>query len=81
MSERKRKHKVKLDLREVKNGLKAFEKIQIDIKELKDIPKYYPYIRKGYPGYQFTARDVRTGLCFISYGYEKRATNSGIFAL
>ena len=78
---RKKKYKVKRDLREVKEKLKAFEKIQIDLKELKDIPQYYPYLYNGYPKYQFTARDVRTGICFISFGYEKSATNVGIFAL
>ena len=77
----KKKYKVKRDLREVKKKLKLFEKIQIDIKELKDIPQYYPYIIKGFPKYQFTARDVRTGICFISFGYEKSAANMGIFAL
>ena len=78
---RKKKYKVKRDLRMVKQKLRVFEKIQIDLKELKDIPKYYPYIREGYPVYQFTARDVRTGICFISFGYEKSGTNTGIFAL
>ena len=77
---RKKKYKVKRDLRMVKQKLRVFEKIQIDLKELKDIPKYYPYIREGYPIYQFTARDVRTGICFISFGYEKSGTNTGIFA-
>lgn len=78
---RKKKYKVKRDLREVKEKLKVLEKIQIDLKELRDIPQYYPYLYKGYPKYQFTARDVRTGICFISFGYEKSATNVGIFAL
>ena len=78
---RKKKYKVKKDLREVKKKLKEFEKIQTDVKELKDIPQYYPYILKGFPKYQFTARDVRTGICFISFAYEKSATNMGIFAL
>ena len=41
MRSRKKKYKVKRDLREVKEKLKAFEKIQIDLKELKDIPQYY----------------------------------------
>ena len=35
---RKKKYKVKRDLREVKKKLKLFEKIQIDIKEIKHIP-------------------------------------------
>ena len=78
-SKRKKKYKVKRDLREVKRRLKAFEKVQVDVKELKDIPKYYPYLIKGYPKYQFTARDVRTGICYISYANEKSSTNAALF--
>ncbi|MCK4965871.1 hypothetical protein KAS50_02505 [bacterium] len=81
MRSRKKKYKVKRDLRKLREKMKAFERIQIDLKELKDIPQYYPYLYKGYPKYQFTARDVRTGICFIFFGYEKSATNGGIFAL
>ena len=55
--------------------MKPFEKIQIDLKELKDIPQYYPFISKGFPKYQFSAREVRTGMTFLSYGYEKSAFN------
>ena len=78
---RKRKYRVKRDLREVKKKLKAFERVQVDVKELQDIPVYYPYIVQGFPRYQFSARDVRTGTTFISYAYEKSATNAGIFLL
>ena len=77
--QRKKKYKVQRDLREVKQKMKPFEKIQIDLKELKDIPQYYPFISKGFPKYQFSARDVRTGITFLSYGYEKSASNVGIF--
>ena len=77
---RKRAHQVKRDLRAVKRRLKAFEKIQIDVKELNDIPNYYPYYLKGWPRYQVTARDVRTGACFISFAHENTTTNTAIFA-
>jgi len=52
--------------------MKPFEKIQIDLKELKDIPQYYPFISKGISKYQFSARDVRTGITFLSYGYKNQ---------
>ena len=78
---RKRKYKTKRDLRAVKQKLRPFELIQVDIKELKDIPNYYPYLVIGFPPYQFSARDVRTGISFVSYGYEKSSTNTGIFLL
>ncbi len=77
---RKRKYKVKRDLRKLKASLKPLEKIQVDVKELSDIPRYYPYLLNGYPGYEFSARDVRTGMSFICFANEKSATNAALFA-
>ncbi|TCW60819.1 helix-turn-helix domain-containing protein [Treponema sp. J25] len=72
----------KRDLREVKRRLKAFEKLQIDIKYLDDIPELYEeYRRHQLPRYQFTARCVRTGAIFIAYGREKSVTNAALFLL
>ncbi|HKJ68787.1 MAG TPA: hypothetical protein VKA68_12570, partial [bacterium] len=53
----------------------------MDLKHLEDIPQYYPYLwhHHGYPRYQFSARDVRTGVTWICYGQEKSATNTPIF--
>jgi len=78
---RPRKHKtqVKRDLRIVKARMKVFEKIQIDLKELCDIPHYYPYLWQNYPKYQITAREVRTGLMYLGYAYEKTTTNVAVF--
>jgi len=76
---RKKKVQVKHDLRVIKALLRPFEKIQIDLKELSDIPRYYPYYLSNYPRYQLTARDVRTGLMFYSYAYEKTTTNVAVF--
>ncbi len=79
---KKKKHETKRDLRKVKEKLKSFEKIQIDIKYLDDIPKYFPYYKvHNFPRYQFSARDVRTGIAFVCYGYEKSSTNMGLFLL
>jgi len=70
------------DLREIKQKYKAFEKIQVDIKELQDIPEFFHHlIDFKLPKYQFTARCVKTGAMFISYGYEKTCTNSTIFII
>lgn len=76
---RRKKHHIKRDLREVKKQYRTFQKVQVDLKELRDIPRYYPFVLKGFPLYQFSARDVRSGLAYISYGYEKSATNAAIF--
>jgi hypothetical protein len=59
--------------------MRVFEKIQIDLKELGDIPHYYPYLCHNYPKYQITARDVRTGLMYLGYAYEKTTTNVAVF--
>ena len=76
---RKRKHRVKKNLRKLKEQYRAFQKMQVDIKELRDIPRYYPFMLNGFPPYQFSVRDVRTGIAFVSYGFEKSATNAAIF--
>lgn len=76
---RKKKPQVKHNLRAVKALMRAFEKIQIDLKELCDIPHFYPYYWQNYPKYQITARDVRTGLMFLGYAYEKTTTNVAVF--
>lgn len=70
------------DLREIKKQYKPFEKIQVDIKELQDIPEFYKHlIGFKLPKYQFTARCVRTGAMFISYGYEKTCSNATTFII
>ncbi|RMF59218.1 MAG: hypothetical protein D6748_06945 [Calditrichaeota bacterium] len=60
--------------------MKVFEKIQVDVKELCDIPRYYPFLIAGWPIYQITARNVRSGFCLISYAYENNATHAATFA-
>lgn len=75
-----RKHKRKNDLRKVKAKLKVFEKIQVDVKELKDIPNYFPYmLKQRLPKYQFTARDVKSGALFFAYGHSKESTSAATF--
>ena len=70
------------DLREIKQKYKAFEKIQVDIKELNDISEFFSHlIDFKLPKYQFTARCVKTGAMFISYGYEKSCSNATIFII
>ena len=77
---RRKKHITKNDLREEKAKLKVFEKIQIDIKDLCDIPNYWKQMRTlKLPRYQFTARDVKSGALFIAYGRNKDCVNASIF--
>ena len=75
LKRQRRKHEKKRDLREVKMKLKPFEVIQVDIKYTDDIPEFFPYYLKyKLPKYQITARDVRTGLLYYFYTYEKSVT-------
>ena len=77
---RRKKHITKQDLREEKKKLRIFEKIQIDIKELVDIPTYWKQMKlHKLPKYQFTARDVKSGALFIAYGRSKDSVNASCF--
>ena len=87
------KHEKKKDLRKVKSRYRPFEKMQIDVKELRDIPnildqslalglqkkKELPN-RYGLPMYQYTARDVKSGTLFVSLAYMHNRHTAAIFA-
>jgi len=55
---KRKKPKTKQSLREVKKAYAAFQQSDVDLKELKDIPEYWPYIQQGYATYQYTFREV-----------------------
>jgi transposase len=78
---RRKKHKVKKDLRAVKRHWKLFGQLSVDTKDLKDIPHYWPQMKNlQLPKYQFTAREIRSGLMFLGYANEKSAYNACLFA-
>jgi len=80
VEKRRKKHKVKKDLRAVKRRWKLFGQVTVDTKDLKDIPHYWPQMKNLHlPKYQFTAREVRSGLMFLGYANEKTAFNSCLF--
>jgi len=86
IKKRKKKWRRRLDLREKKRLLRGLDFIQIDVKYLCDIPKYWEeYMRlklfrgEKLPRYQFTARDVRTGITWIAFAHKKDSTNAAIF--
>ena len=67
-------------VREWKRKLKPFEKIQVDVKYLDDIPNLYPkIIIDKFPAFLYSARDIKTGMVFFCYAYEKSLINSTIF--
>ncbi len=77
---RPKKHKRKASLREVKKHWKLFGQFSVDTKELKDIPHYWPQMKAlDLPRYQFTAREVRSGLMFLGYAREQTAVNACTF--
>ncbi|NOR56363.1 MAG: hypothetical protein GQ531_09155 [Sulfurovum sp.] len=75
-----KKSEKKKDCRAIKQKYLAFEKIQIDVKELRDIPNYLDQslalqqkknlVKPGLPMYQYTARDLKTGALFISLAHN-----------
>lgn len=75
----RKKTKTKNDLRAVKALWKLFEQVDADTKDLKDIPEYWPLIRCGFPDWQFSARDVVSGLVFTDYAREKTLSNGILF--
>ena len=78
---KRRKHKTKQNLREIKAKWKSFEQISIDTKDLIDIPEYWPQIRNArLPKVQYTARDVTSGIQFIAYADERALCYSTLFA-
>jgi transposase InsO family protein len=78
---KKKKWKKQQDLREKKKVLKALEFIEFDTKDLSDIEKYWPQMKKlGLPRYEHTARDIRTGGTWFAYARTNDTTNAAIFA-
>jgi len=76
----KRKHQRKNDLRKIKMKMKSFQKVQVDVKDLSDIPNYY-YFKRAYdlPRYQYTARDVKSGMLYIAHARRNDCVNAANF--
>jgi len=81
LKKKRRKHKTKNDLREIKAKWKLFEQTDVDTKYLFDIPEYWPQMKRhNLPKYQYTARDVVSGLQFLGYASECTLTCATLFA-
>jgi len=80
IKKRPKKHKRKKDLAAVKATWPLFGQITADTKDLKDIPHYWLQMKSmRLPKYQFTAREVRSGLMFLGYAQQKTASNACLF--
>ena len=78
---RKKKHKVKNQLREVKRNWKLFQQVDADTKCLYDVPNYFPQMKAmDLPRIRYTARDVTTGALFVAYAEEVSITYAELFA-
>jgi transposase len=74
------KHRTKQDLRAVKARWRLFEQIDIDTKDLNDIPEFWTPARLlQLPSVQYTARDVVSGLQFIAYAQERSLICATLF--
>lgn len=77
---RKKKKKVRNDLREIKDKYRAFERNCLDTKHLYDIPSYWPQMRSlELPKYQYTFRDMKLGAMFLGYSKELSLCHSALF--
>lgn len=78
---RRKKPQTKRLLRELKKHWKLFQQIDVDTKNLCDIPEYWQPLKDlNLPQYQYTARDVSTGLLFLGYSNELSLAYATVFA-
>ena len=77
---RKRWRKRK-DLSELKKKMKFFENSQVDTKDLSDIYKYWPFMRRlRLPQFEYTLRELSTGASFFAYADCNNSTYASYFA-
>ena len=73
--------KPKTILREIKAKWRLFQQTDIDTKHLYDIPEYWIQMRRhNLPSFQYTAREVVSGMMFVSYASECTLTYANLFA-
>jgi len=80
IEKRRKKHQRKRDLAGIKKRWPLFGQFTVDTKDLKDIPHYWPAMKMPkLPRYQFTAREVRSGLMVLGFSREKSAAAACLF--
>ncbi len=81
LKKKRRKHKTKQCLREVKKAWRLFEQMSVDTKDLCDIPELWAQAKVlGLPRYQYTAREVTSGWHYLSFAQECTLAYSKLFA-
>ena len=68
---RKKKYRIKQDLRSVKARYQSLTHHQEDVKHLYDIPYYWPQMMAGkLPKYEYTIRDAKSGFTIVAFANE-----------
>ena len=81
LTRRRKKKRVRNDLRAAKARLRPFEKLQIDTKELRDIPFYAEAMKVGgLPRFEYTTRDLRTGGAWFAFADTNDSLHAALFA-
>jgi len=69
------------DMSAIRALYKPFEKIQMDIKYLNDIPECYPaYLKGDIPKFMISARDYKTGWLFLAFTNYLDPISTGIYS-
>lgn len=75
------KWKKRWDMSKIRAQYKPFQKIQIDVKYLNDIPECHPAYRKGdIPKYMISARDYKSGWISLAFSNKLDSIAMGIYA-
>jgi len=78
---RKKKYIVKQNLREVKKQFYLFQQSCEDTKDLFDIPKYWPQMKRlNLPVVQYTRREISCGILFLGFANERSLIHAALFA-
>jgi len=78
---RKKKSQTKQSLRLVKARWRLFQQLVADTKYLQDIPFYWPQMRRWrLPLFQYTVREVVSGLCLTGYADERSKSYAVLLA-
>lgn len=77
---RKKPRKPARNLTAEKMQWPAFGRLQVDVKDLSDLPSYRPLIDVGWPRYQFTARLVPEGALWLAFSHVNDSTYALLFA-
>jgi len=71
LRKRRKKYRVKQDLRDVKARYQSLTHFQEDVKHLCDIPYYWPQMtERNLPKYEYTVRDAKSGFTIVAFANE-----------